>query len=66
MAEPCEREDDVSKAFASQAKLAEKKISFERLAYAYTAAGDPHRGNIIGDAQAMPVTAQEVMDIWKL
>ena len=61
----------MSKAFASQADLAEKKITFEQLsenAYAYTAEGDPNTGIIIGDdavlvadAQATPVMAQDVI-----
>ena len=61
----------MSKAFASQADLAEKKITFEQLsenAYAYTAEGDPNTGIIIGDdavlvadAQATPVMAQVVI-----
>ena len=61
----------MSKAFASQADLAEKKITFEQLsenAYAYTAEGDPNSGIIIGDdavlvadAQATPVMAQDVI-----
>ena len=61
----------MSKAFASQADLAEKTISFDRLsdnAYAYTAEGDPNTGIVIGDdgvlvadAQATPVMAQDVI-----
>ena len=61
----------MSKAFASQADLAEKKITFEQLsenAYAYTTEGDPNTGIIIGDdavlvadAQATPVMAQDVI-----
>ena len=61
----------MSRAFASQADLAEKKITFEQLsenAYAYTAEGDPNTGIIIGDdavlvadAQATPVMAQDVI-----
>ena len=61
----------MSKAFASQADLAEKKITFERLsenAYAYTAEGDPNTGIVIGDdavlvadTQATPVMAQDVI-----
>ena len=60
-----------SKAFASQADLQEKKVSFTRLsanAYAYTAEGDPNTGVIIGDdavmvidTQATPVMAQDVI-----
>ena len=59
------------KKFASQADLAEKKISFDKLsehAYAYTAEGDPNTGVVIGDdavmvidAQATPVMAQDVI-----
>lgn len=61
----------MSKAFASQADLAEKKINFEQLsenAYAYTAEGDPNTGIIIADdavlvadAQGTPVIAQDVI-----
>ena len=42
----------MSKAFASQADLEEKKVSFTKLsdhAYAYTAEGDPNTGIVIGD-----------------
>lgn len=42
----------MAKAFASQADLEAKKISFVQLsdnAYAYTAEGDPNSGVIIGD-----------------
>ena len=59
------------KTFASQADLADKKISFTRLsehAYAYTAEGDPNTGVVIGDdavmvidTQATPVMAQDVI-----
>jgi glyoxylase-like metal-dependent hydrolase (beta-lactamase superfamily II) len=59
------------KAFASQADLDEKTITFSRLsdnAYAYTAEGDPNTGIIIGDdavlvldTQATPVMAQDVI-----
>ena len=59
------------KTFASQADLAEKKVSFTKLsdnAYAYTAEGDPNTGIIIGDdavlvldTQATPVMAQDVI-----
>ena len=41
-----------TKAFASQADLADKKITFERLSphcWAYTAEGDPNSCVIIGD-----------------
>ncbi|MDM0115380.1 MBL fold metallo-hydrolase [Variovorax sp. J22R133] len=60
-----------AKAFASQADLEEKKVSFTKLsdnAYAYTAEGDPNTGVIIGDdavmvidTQATPVMAQDVI-----
>ncbi len=60
-----------TKAFASQADLEVKKVSFTRLsdnAYAYTAEGDPNTGIIIGDdavmvidTQATPVMAQDVI-----
>lgn len=59
------------KAFASQADLEEKKVSFTELApgaYAYTAEGDPNTGVIVGDdgvmvidTQATPVMAQDVL-----
>ncbi len=59
------------KQFASQADLAVKAISFDRLsdhAYAYTAEGDPNTGVVIGDesvmvidTQATPVMAQDVI-----
>lgn len=59
------------KKFASQADLAEKKVTFERLsehAYAYTAEGDPNTGIIVGDdavlvadTQATPVMAEDVI-----
>ena len=61
----------MSKAFASQADLQEKKVTFTRLsdnAYAYTAEGDPNTGVVIGDdavmvidTQATPVMAQDVI-----
>jgi glyoxylase-like metal-dependent hydrolase (beta-lactamase superfamily II) len=60
-----------TKAFASQADLQEKKITFSRLsdnAYAYTAEGDPNTGIVIGDdavlvldTQATPIMAQDVI-----
>jgi glyoxylase-like metal-dependent hydrolase (beta-lactamase superfamily II) len=60
-----------TKKFASQADLAEKKISFDQLsehAYAYTAEGDPNTGIVVGDdavmvidTQATPVMAQDVI-----
>ena len=61
----------MTKAFASQADLEEKKVSFTKLserAYAYTAEGDPNTGIVIGDdavmvidTQATPVMAQDVI-----
>jgi glyoxylase-like metal-dependent hydrolase (beta-lactamase superfamily II) len=61
----------MSKAFASQADLEEKKVTFSKLsehAYAYTAEGDPNTGIVVGDdavmvvdAQATPVMAQDVI-----
>src|SRR5881628_3529133 len=61
----------MSKAFASQADLQEKKVSFTQLspnAYAYTAEGDPNTSVIVGDdavmvidTQATPVMAQDVI-----
>ena len=59
------------KAFASQADLKPKKISFKRLSkscWAFTAEGDPNTGVIVGDdsvmvidAQATPLLAREVI-----
>jgi glyoxylase-like metal-dependent hydrolase (beta-lactamase superfamily II) len=59
------------KAFASQADLVEKTVSFDKLsehAYAYTAEGDPNTGVVVGDnavmvidTQATPVMAQDVI-----
>jgi glyoxylase-like metal-dependent hydrolase (beta-lactamase superfamily II) len=61
----------MTKAFASQADLADKKVTFARLsenAYAYTAEGDPNTGVVIGDdavmvidTQATPVMAEDVI-----
>lgn len=61
----------MSKAFASQADLEDKVVSFDRLsehAFAYTAQGDPNTGIIVGDdavmvidTQATPVMAQDVI-----
>jgi len=61
----------MTKAFASQADLQQKKVSFTKLsdnAYAYTAEGDPNTGVIVGDdavmvidTQATPVMAQDVI-----
>jgi glyoxylase-like metal-dependent hydrolase (beta-lactamase superfamily II) len=60
-----------TKAFASQADLQDKQITFEQLsehAWAYTAEGDPNTGVVIGDdavmvidTQATPVMAQDVI-----
>jgi glyoxylase-like metal-dependent hydrolase (beta-lactamase superfamily II) len=60
-----------TKAFASQADLADKPISFTRLsehAWAYTAEGDPNTGVVIGDdavlvadTQATPAMAADVI-----
>lgn len=50
-----------SKAFASQADLEEKQVSFTRLsenAYAYTAEGDPNTGVIVGDDAVMVIDTQ--------
>ncbi|GAB4285435.1 MAG: MBL fold metallo-hydrolase [Roseovarius sp.] len=62
----------MSKAFASQGDLAEKRISFTEIGrglWAFTAEGDPNSGVIIGDdsvmvveAQATPRLAQKVID----
>ena len=59
------------KKFASQADLAQKTVTFDRLsdhAYAYTAEGDPNTGVVVGDdavmvidTQATPVMAQDVI-----
>ena len=61
----------MSKAFASQADLQEKKVTFTKLsdnAYAYTAEGDPNTVLIVGDdavmvidTQATPVMAEDVI-----
>src|SRR5437870_13163350 len=61
----------MSKAFASQADLDDKKISFEQLSphcWAYTAEGDPNSGVIIGDryvlvsdATATPAMARDLI-----
>ena len=61
----------MSKAFASQSDLADKKITFEQLSahcWAYTAEGDPNSGVIIGDqyilvsdATATPVLARDLI-----
>ena len=59
------------KTFASQADLADKKITFEQLSahcWAYTAQGDPNSGIVIGDkyilvsdATATPAMARELI-----
>jgi glyoxylase-like metal-dependent hydrolase (beta-lactamase superfamily II) len=61
----------MSKAFASQADLQDKQVSFTQLsehAWAYTAEGDPNTGVVVGDdavmvidTQATPVMAQDVI-----
>jgi glyoxylase-like metal-dependent hydrolase (beta-lactamase superfamily II) len=61
----------MSKAFASQADLADKKITFEQLSehcWAYTTEGDPNSGVIIGerfilvsDATATPAMARDLI-----
>src|SRR6187431_3464907 len=51
----------MARAFASQADLAEKKITFSRLsehAYAFTAEGDPNTGIVVGDDAVMVIDAQ--------
>ncbi len=60
-----------TKAFASQADLADKRITFSKLsehAYAYTAEGDPNTGIIVSDdavlvadTQATPAMAADVI-----
>jgi glyoxylase-like metal-dependent hydrolase (beta-lactamase superfamily II) len=62
----------MAKAFASQADQAEKDVTFSRLsehAYAFTAAGDPNTGIVVGDnavmvidTQATPKAAQTVIE----
>jgi glyoxylase-like metal-dependent hydrolase (beta-lactamase superfamily II) len=61
----------MTKAFASQADLKPKKITFQKLSqscYAFTTEGDPNTGVIVGDdgvmvidAQATPLMAREVI-----
>src|SRR5579872_212295 len=61
----------MTKAFASQSDLADKRISFTELGgggYAYTAEGDPNSGVVVGDdgvmvldTQATPVMAEDVI-----
>jgi glyoxylase-like metal-dependent hydrolase (beta-lactamase superfamily II) len=62
----------MTKAFASQGDMAEKRITFSRLsehAYAFTAEGDPNTGVVVGDdavmvvdTQATPKAAQAVIE----
>ena len=62
---------DSTKTFASQADLADKKITFEQLSthcWAYTAEGDPNSGVVIGerfimvsDATATPTLARDLI-----
>jgi glyoxylase-like metal-dependent hydrolase (beta-lactamase superfamily II) len=50
-----------TKAFASQADLAEKTVTFSQLsahAWAYTAEGDPNTGVVIGDDAVMVIDTQ--------
>jgi hypothetical protein len=64
-------EPPMSKAFASQADLDDKKITFEQLSphcWAYTTEGDPNSGVIIGDkfimvsdATATPAMARDLI-----
>jgi glyoxylase-like metal-dependent hydrolase (beta-lactamase superfamily II) len=58
--------DAPTKAFASQADLADKKITFEQLSkhcWAYTAEGDPNSGVIIGDKYIMVSDATATPDM---
>ena len=51
----------MTKAFASQGDISEKKISFTQVGdglYAFTAEGDPNSGVIIGDDSVMIIEAQ--------
>jgi hypothetical protein len=60
----------MAKAFASEAHLAAKQVTFRRLSpsgWAFTAEGDPNTGVIVGDdavmvidAQATPLLARDV------
>ncbi|MDP1838934.1 MAG: MBL fold metallo-hydrolase, partial [Reyranella sp.] len=62
----------MARAFASQADMVDKKITFSRLsehAYAFTAEGDPNTGIVVGDdavmvidAQATPKMAEQVIE----
>jgi glyoxylase-like metal-dependent hydrolase (beta-lactamase superfamily II) len=61
----------MSRAFASQGDVEQKKVTFSRLsehAWAYTAEGDPNTGIVVGDdavmvidTQATPVMARDVI-----
>ena len=61
----------MAKAFASQADLSDKQVTFARLsenAYAYTTEGDPNTGVVVGDdgvlvidTQATPAMAHDVI-----
>ncbi len=57
----------MTKKFASQADLEEKKVTFSELypgrAYAYTAEGDPNTGVIIGDDCVLIVDTQATPDM---
>ncbi len=58
----------MSKAFASQADLEDKKITFEQLSahcWAYTAEGDPNSGVIMGDDYVMVSDATATPDLAK-
>jgi glyoxylase-like metal-dependent hydrolase (beta-lactamase superfamily II) len=51
----------MARAFASQADMAEKRITFSRLsehAYAFTAEGDPNSGVVVGDDAVMVIDTQ--------
>ena len=51
----------MSKVFASQGDMSEKKISFTEVGdglFAFTAEGDPNSGVIIGDDSVMIIEAQ--------
>ena len=51
----------MSKAFASQGDMTEKKVSFTEIGeglYAFTAEGDPNSGVIIGEDSVMVIEAQ--------
>lgn len=55
---------NMTKAFASLAGLAEKKISFIKLSaneYAFTAGGDPNTGVIVGDDEIRVIDAKTTL-----